>query len=91
MSLGFRISALFALCLSFVAAEVTILQGQVQTIYDRSPKLRIKGSGFDAQDHDIVLEISASGQPTLRVNKDFTITKDEQGEGIILKLLSNRR
>lgn len=76
---------------SSVVAEVTVLQGQVQTIYDRSPKLRIKGSGFDADDHDITLELSASGQPSLKVNKDFTITKDEQGEGIILKLLSNRR
>eukprot|EP01041_Mallomonas_annulata_P008000 gene8000-16377_t len=88
---GFKAGALFALSLAFVAAEVTILQGQVQTIYDRSPKLRIKGSGFDAPDHDITLELSATGQTSLRVNKDFTITKDEQGEGIILKLLSNRR
>ena len=89
--LGSYLGALFVLNLAIVAAEVTILQGQVQTIYDRSPKLRIKGSGFDAPDHDITLELSATGQPSLRVNKDYTITKDEQNEGIILKLLSNRR
>mmetsp|Transcript_19026 Transcript_19026/g.19155 ORF Transcript_19026/g.19155 Transcript_19026/m.19155 type:complete len:925 (-) Transcript_19026:246-3020(-) len=89
--LGLRNCVILALGLAYCAAEVTILQGQVQTIYDRSPKLRIKGSGFDAEDHDITLELSASGQSSLRVNKDFTITKDEQGEGIVLKLLSNRR
>jgi len=89
--LGVKTSVLFALCLAIVGAEVTILQGQPVTIYDRSPKLRIKGSGWDAEDHDITLELSATGQTSLRVNKDFTITKDEQGEGLILKLLSNRR
>ena len=71
-------------------AEVTILVGQPQTIYDRSPKLRIKGSGFDAEDHDIKLEIGATGS-TLKPDKDYSITKDEQGEGIILKLMANRR
>jgi len=88
-----RLGGLIGLSLlaSFAVAEVTILQGQVQTVYDRSPKLRIKGSGFDAEDHDISLDISAVGQSSLKVNKDFTITKDDQGEGIILKLLSNRR
>jgi hypothetical protein len=89
--LGVKTSVLFALCLVYVGAEVTILQGQPVSIYDRSPKLRIKGSGWDAEDHDITLELSATGQPSLRVNKDFTITKDEQGEGLVLKLLSNRR
>jgi len=84
----FVFSALF---LCGTLAEVTILVSQPQTIYDRSPKLRIKGSGFDVEDHDISLEISASGQAPLKVNKDYSITKDEQGEGIILKLMANRR
>ena len=69
-------------------AEITILKS-VQTIYDRSPKLRIKGSGFDADEHSIILDISANNQPSLKVDKDFLITKDD--EGLILKLLSNRR
>jgi hypothetical protein len=37
-----------------VHAEVTILSG-VQTIYDRSPKLRIKATGFTGDEHDIEL------------------------------------
>ena len=69
-------------------AEVTVLK-VVQTIYDRSPKLRIRGSGFDADEHSILLELSASGQPSLKVDKDYLITKDD--DGIILKLLSARR
>eukprot|EP00607_Mallomonas_marina_P009587 CAMPEP_0182420276 /NCGR_PEP_ID=MMETSP1167-20130531/4954_1 /TAXON_ID=2988 /ORGANISM="Mallomonas Sp, Strain CCMP3275" /LENGTH=924 /DNA_ID=CAMNT_0024596015 /DNA_START=81 /DNA_END=2855 /DNA_ORIENTATION=- len=89
--LGFLIASLVLGIIALIKAEVTILQGQVQTIYDRSPKLRIKGSGFDAEDHDITLELSASGQSSLRVNKDYTITKDDDNEGIVLKLLSNRR
>jgi len=89
---GFKSGAFFLVCLcNYVIGEVTILINQPQTVYDRSPKLRIKGNGFDADDHDITLEISAVGQPSLKVNKDFTITKDDQGEGIILKLLSNRK
>lgn len=77
-------------CIQLIVAEVTVI-GAPQVIYDRSPKLRIKGSGFDAEDHDITIELSASGQPSLKVEKDFTLTKDEQGEGVILKLLSTRK
>ena len=73
---------------SLVYSEVTVLK-VVQTIYDRSPKLRIKGTGFDADDHDITLDISAPGQDSLKADKDFLITKDD--DGIILKLLSARR
>ena len=77
------------LCMTaLINAEVTVLK-IVQTIYDRSPKLRIKGTGFDADDHDITLDISAPGQESLRADKDFLITKDD--DGIILKLLSARR
>jgi hypothetical protein len=63
----------------------------VQVIYDKSPKLRLKGSGFDANDHDIILELGAQNQPTLRVDKDYLITKDADGDGLILKLLGNRK
>jgi hypothetical protein len=75
---------------SYVIAEVTVLK-QVQTIYDRSPKLRIRGSGFDADDHDIILEIGSQGQPPLVVDKDYLINADEDGDGLILKLLTNRK
>jgi len=76
--------------LQTVLAEVTLV-GSPQVIYDRSPKIRLKGSGFDADDHDIKLEISASGQAPLKIGKDFSLTKDEDGEGIILKLMAGRK
>ena len=85
--------ALFAasLCPLLVClAEVTVLR-TAQVIYDRSPKLRIRGTGFDADENDIHLEIGAFGQSPLTVNKDFMITKDSDGDGLILKLLTNRR
>jgi hypothetical protein len=85
------VAVLVALCAcGLVASEVTVLRA-VQTIYDRSPKLRIKGTGFDADEHDITLELGATGQSSLRVDKDYLISKDPDGEGIILKLLSARR
>ena len=84
---GFILAFIFFL--KTVLADVTVLK-VVQTIYDRSPKLRIKGSGFESVDeHDITLDISAQGQDSLRADKDFVLTKDD--DGIILKLLSARR
>ena len=80
--------AIFFLGVRALLAEVTVLK-VVQTIYDRSPKLRIRGSGFDVDEHSIILDISASGQPSLKADKDYLITKDD--DGIILKLLSARR
>ena len=80
--------ALFLVGLEVTLAEVTILK-IVQTLYDRSPKLRIKGSGFDADEESILLTLSAPNQPSLKLKKDYLITKDD--DGIILKLLTNRR
>lgn len=73
-----------------VAAEVTVVT-KVQTIYDRSPKIRIKGTGFDANEDDIFLKLSAIGEDSLKKDKDYIIAKDEHGDGIILKLLGQRR
>ena len=73
---------------SQLSAEVTIVT-QVQTIYDRSPKLRIKGVGFDVDDHDIKLTLSSGSEEPLRIDKDFMLTKVE--DGIVLKLLTSRR
>ena len=89
--MGFNLGTFLSICFGYAAAEVTILQSQVQTIYDRSPKVRIKGSGFEADDHDITLELAARGQNPLKVDKDYAISKDDEGEGIILKLLTNRK
>lgn len=74
----------------YVTAEVTVLR-TVQYIYDKSPKLRIRGSGFDAEDHDMLLELGVGGQDPLIVDKDFTIAKDADGDGLILKLHTNRK
>jgi len=84
------ICILSSLYITTVLGEITVL-GSVQTIYDRSPKLRIRGAGFDAEDHDITLDLAAPNSPSLRVDKDFMISKDPQGEGLILKLLNLRR
>jgi hypothetical protein len=82
------IALVSVLAVGFVSAEVTILT-QVQTIYDRAPKLRIKGQGFDADEHDITIELSANGEDPLRMDKDFILSKSD--EGIVLKLLTSRK
>jgi hypothetical protein len=88
--MNFCLSSVLVVCLltQWVAAEVTIV-AQVQTIYDRSPKLRIKGVGFDAEDHDISLTLSSGGEEPLRIDKDFMLTKVD--DGVVLKLLTSRR
>jgi hypothetical protein len=88
--LGISILIIAVILVCEVYSEVTVLRA-TQYIYDKSPKLRIRGSGFDAQDHDILLELGSTGQPSLIVEKDYMITKDADGDGLILKLLGNRR
>ena len=62
------------------------------TGYSRFRKgLRIRGSGFDAQDHDIILELGVTNQTSLIADRDYMITKDVDGDGLILKLLGSRR
>ena len=82
----YKLVVLLALLL-IAAAEVTVLTA-VQVMYSRSPKLRIKGAGFDADEHNIFLDLSANGEDSLRLDKDYMISKDT--DGLILKLLSNR-
>ena len=73
----------------YYPTELIILK-YVQTVYDKSPKIRIKGSGFDADPQDILLTLYVTGQPPLKGgSKDFSITKDD--DGIILRLTSGRR
>jgi hypothetical protein len=66
---------------------------KVQTIYDRSPKIRIRGTGtwFNAKEDDIFLRLSAMGEDSLKKDKDYIISKDDDGDGIVLKLLGQRR
>jgi hypothetical protein len=83
-----RLLFYFITLLNFVFSEIAILS-PVQVIYDESPKIRVKATGFDADDHDITLDLGTAGASPLKGGKDYLITKDD--DGIILKLLSNRR
>ncbi len=74
---------------NLISAEVTVLR-MVQVICDKSPKLRIRGSGFDAEASDITLELGSSGQ-LLTKNRDYLITVEADGDGLILNLLGNRK
>eukprot|EP01039_Chlorochromonas_danica_P005464 gene5462-6015_t len=76
---------IFVQLLAVLLAEVTVLKTD-QYIYDTSPNLPIRGSGFDAEAGDIILEVGVSGQPNLQVDRDFTISKDPGGEEVVLKL-----
>lgn len=76
--------------ISCLLAEVTVLK-QVQVLYDKSPKLRIRGSGFDVNEHKIALTLGIQGLPSLVLDRDYLINVDEDGDGLILKLLSNRK
>ena len=102
--MGARGVWLVALLAAVALAEVTILRpGEymprasskarpVQYMYNRAPELRIRAKGFENVDeHDILLDISATGQPSLRMGKDYLLFKNSNGDGIILKLLSGRR
>jgi hypothetical protein len=60
---------------------------QTQTIYDRTVYLRIKCFGFD--DPDITLDLSASGEDSLRMNTDYILSTSQ--DGIVLKLLHTRK
>ena len=86
------LSALFLValsCLSSLLAEVSVLK-QVQVIYDTSPIIRIRGSGFDVSENKITLVLGVRGLPPL-TGKDYRVTIDENGDGLILMLLPNRK
>lgn len=75
----------------FTSAEVTVLS-KVQTLYDRSPKLRIKVAGITPTDmHEVSIVIGAKGSSSLRSEKDFVLSKDDDNDGFVLKLLSQRK
>ena len=72
--------------LAVACADVVTVLSAVQTLYNRSPQLRIKGTGFGADEHHIFLDLSANGQPSLKLDKDYLISKYD--EGLILKLMT---
>lgn len=86
-------NAFFLVALSWLSgllAEVTVLK-QVQVVYDTSPNIRIRGSGFDVVDYKIKLGLGVRGLPPLVTGKDFLVTLDENGDGLMLKLLSTKK
>ena len=78
---------ILAVLLSLAFAEVTILKN-VQTLYDRSPKLRIRGSGFDPVD-DLLLSVSSTNSHALIQGTDFKIT-NATDSGITLRLMDEK-
>jgi hypothetical protein len=70
-------------------SEVVIGEKQVQAIFDMSPKLHIKGFGFDAREPDITIEMSAQGAEPLRKGIDFLLSKDR--DGLVLTLVDQKK
>lgn len=72
-----------------VRSEVTVLRF-VQMVYDTTPRIRIQGSGFNVPAEMINLDISFANS-YLKGNKDYSVSLDENGDGLILQLLPGRR
>jgi len=77
-----------ALLCGAVHAEITILKN-VQVIYDRSPKIRIKASGF-GDGTNMLLSLSSSGDQQLVQDEDYYIT-DGNDNGITLRLKPSKK
>ena len=91
MDIILLLAACLLLVVHVVLADVTVLK-YVTVLYDRSPKLRIRGSGFTASSNDTRVTIGTRGGASLVLNEDFTILKDEGiTDGIVLKLMNNKR
>jgi hypothetical protein len=80
------------LALLLVGFNVAIAELEVRramtVIYDHTSKVYIAGSGFDADAHDIILELSATDELPL-TKKDFGLEKNKKG--LILTLSDSRR
>lgn len=83
---------LLLVILQFAVAvgELMVLRS-TQLLYDTSPTLRIVASGFDVDASNIILELRSIGQASLSASKDYTLTKDSNGHGLILNLREKRR
>ena len=91
MGILLLLAACLLLVVHVVLADVTVLK-YVTVLYDRSPKLRIRGSGFTASSNDTRVTIGTRDGASLVLNEDFTISKDEGiTDGIVLKLMNNKR
>ena len=77
--------AFVAATITLAVAEVLIPMDTVPTIYDETVKLPIIGTGFDADEKDIMLEIVGQGSERLESGGQFIVRKFSGG--IVLQLL----
>ena len=80
---------LFILLLSITIIRGEVVLSSVQIVYESSPQLKIKGSGFGDDEHRIYLNIVVDGIQILVADRDYMITKVD--DGIVLKLLAHRK
>ncbi len=73
------------------AADVITVTESTERLYDQSPILRIRGTGFTEDASDISLVLGTNSYNPLKMNEDYIVTKDSDNNGLILKLLPERR
>lgn len=78
--------AFVAATITLAVAEVLIPMEIVPTIYDETMKLPIIGTGFDADEKDIMLEIKGQGSERLERGDYFTVRKFSGGVVLHLNL-----
>jgi hypothetical protein len=75
-----------------ITDQVISIFRQTQIIYDRTPKIRLFGTGLEKIDvQDISIEVGALGFEPLIAGSDFTILKDNDGDRLFLMLKPYRR
>eukprot|EP01040_Poterioochromonas_malhamensis_P003459 gene3459-3688_t len=75
----------------FVLADFISVTKSTQGLYDRAPKLSIRGNGFTEDVSDISLILGTNPYNPLKMDEDYIVTKDSDNNGLILKLLPERR
>lgn len=84
-----HISIVLLFSVALIAAEVTIARRGLY-VYESTHKLRIPGTGFGVEAQHIILDLTVDGQ-ALVADKHYTVIKDVDGDGLILKLLPNQK
>jgi hypothetical protein len=86
LKMKWLIWAFVAATITLALAEVLIPMETVPTIYDETIKLPIIGTGFDADEEDIMLEISGQGDEKLERGDHFIVRKFSGGVVLHLRL-----
>lgn len=85
LKMKWMVWAFVAAIITLAVAEVLITVDTVPTIYDETVKLPIIGTGFDADEKDIMLEIKGQGDMILEHGAHFIVRKFSGG--VVLHLL----